>query len=291
MDLSGAYTALITPFKNGALDEDGLRKNIQFQIAEGIDGVVPVGTTGECPTLSPEEHERVIDIAVEEAKGKVKVIAGTGSNNTKEAIRYTKHAKEVGADAALIVVPYYNKPSQEGLYQHYKAIAEAVDLPIVLYNVPGRTGKNLEAETTLRLSKISNIVAVKEASGNLDQIMAILQDAPADFNVLSGDDAFTYPMLCLGAHGIISVASNIEPKGVSDMVHKFFEGDIEAAKELHYKYLDLFNVIFIETNPTPTKYAFEILGRAGGKPRLPLVEPNEKSKAEMKKVLKQLHLI
>ncbi len=291
MDLSGAYTAIVTPFSGEALDEEGLRKNIRFQIEQGMDGVVPVGTTGECPVLSPEEHERVIDIAVEEAKGKCKVIAGSGSNSTKEAIRYTQHAKDAGADAALIVVPYYNKPSQEGLYQHYKAIAEAVDIPIVLYNVPSRTGKNLEAETTLRLSKIPNIVAVKEASCNLEQIMRILRDAPEDFIVLSGEDSWTYPMMALGGHGVISVASNIAPAKVANMVHEFFDGKLETSKAIHYELLDLFKVVFVDTNPCPVKYALDKMGFAAGAPRLPLVEMTNENKAKMDVVLSSLDLI
>jgi len=292
MDLSGAYTAIVTPFdKEGNIDEEGLRRNIRFQIAQGVDGLVPMGTTGESPTVTPEEHEKVIDITVGEAKGKAKVIAGAGSNNTKEAIRYTQHAKEAGADAALLISPYYNKPTQEGLYQHYKLIAETVDIPQIVYNVPSRTGKNVEAETTLRLSKLKNVVAVKEAGCNLEQIMHILRDVPDDFNVLSGEDSWTYAMMSLGAHGVISVASNIAPKGVSDMVHKFLEGDIEEAKQLHYKYLDLFHVIFVETNPTPVKAALEMMGMPSGEPRLPLVAPSDESKARIKSVLKPLGLI
>jgi 4-hydroxy-tetrahydrodipicolinate synthase len=292
MDLSGAYTALVTPFdENGELDEEGLRNNIRFQIAEGIDGLVPVGTTGESPTLTPEEHEQVIDITVEEAKGKAKVIAGACSNNTKESIRYAQHAKEVGADAALVIVPYYNKPTQEGVYQHFKAIAEAVDIPLVLYNVPSRTGRNMEAETTIKLSKIKNIVAVKEASCNLEQIMKILRDAPDDFIVTSGEDSWTYAMMSLGGHGCISVSSNIAPKGISDMVHSFFDVDIEKAKQLHYKYLDLNKAIFVETNPGPIKAAMEMMGMPSGKPRLPLVEPTASSKDQIKTVLQKADLL
>ena len=292
MDLSGAYTAIVTPFnEDGSLDEDGLRKNIRFQIAEGIDGLVPVGTTGESPTLSPEEHEQVIDITVGEAKGKAKVIAGAGSNNTKEAIRYTKHAKEAGADAALLISPYYNKPTQEGLYQHYKAIAEAVEIPQIVYNVPSRTGRNVEAETTLRLSKLKNVVGVKEASCNLEQIMRILREVPEDFIVLSGEDSWTYPILSLGGHGAISVSSNVAPKGLVEMIHQYFDGHIEESKQLHYKYFDLNKVIFVETNPGPIKVAMGMMGMPAGKPRLPLVEPSGESKAKIRKVLTQLGLL
>jgi 4-hydroxy-tetrahydrodipicolinate synthase len=292
MDLSGAYTAIVTPFKAGALDEEGLRQNIRFQIAEGIDGLVPVGTTGESPTLTPEEHERVIDITVEEAKkaGK-KVIAGAGSNSTAEAIHYTQHAKDIGADAALVIVPYYNKPSQEGIYQHFKAVAEAVDIPIVVYNVPSRTGKNVDADTVLRLAEIENIAAIKEAGCDMDQICKILRDAPDDFYMLSGEDSWTFPMMALGAHGAISVASNIAPRMVSDMIHKALDGDFAGARDLNYKLFDLCKVIFVETNPTPVKTAFEMLGRPAGKPRLPLVEPTEASKAKIRKVLEELKLL
>lgn len=292
MDFCGTYTAIVTPFDSeGNLDEEGLRKNIRFQISEGITGIVPVGTTGESPTLTPEEHEQVIDIAVEEAKGKVKVIAGSGSNNTKEAIRYTAHAKEAGADAALLISPYYNKPTQEGLYQHYKQIAESVDIPQIIYNVPSRTGKNVDAETVIRLTKFKNIVGVKEAGCDLEQIMRILRDVPDDFNVLSGEDSWTYSMLALGGHGVISVASNLVPKGVSDMVSLFLKGDIEGSKQLHYKYLDLFDVIFVETNPTPVKSAMNMLGMAAGSTRLPLVEPLAQSKEKIERVLRELKLL
>ncbi len=292
MDFSGAYTAIVTPFgEDGSLDEDGLRNNIKFQIAEGIDGLVPVGTTGESPTLSPEEHERVVDITVEEAEGEAKVIAGAGSNNTKEAIRYTKHAKEAGADAVLLISPYYNKPTQEGLYQHYRRIAEAVDIPQIVYNVPSRTGRNVEAETTLRLSKLKNVAGVKEASCDLEQIMRILRDAPEDFVVLSGEDSWTYPILSLGGHGAISVSSNVIPKGLRKMIHNHFDGHIEESKQLHYKYLDLNKVIFVETNPGPIKAAMEMMGMPSGKPRLPLVEPGRESKDRIGEVLQNLNLL
>lgn len=292
MDFSGAYTAIVTPFdKSDNLDEEGLRNNIQFQIKEGIDGIVPVGTTGESPTLSPEEHERVIDIAVEAAKGKVKVVAGAGSNSTKEAIHYTKYAKEAGADAVLLVSPYYNKPTPEGMYQHFKTIAETVDIPQILYNVPGRTGKNLDADTTLKLSKIKNIVGIKEASCDLEQIMRIIKSAPPGFIVLSGEDSWTYPMMVLGARGVISVASNIAPNMVSDMVHQLLAGKHNSSRILHYKLYDLFKVIFVESNPAPIKAAMEMMGMPAGKPRLPLVEPTDASKEKIRKVMQELKLL
>jgi 4-hydroxy-tetrahydrodipicolinate synthase len=293
MNISGAYTALVTPFDSeGNLDEAGLRRNIQFQIGHGIDGVVPVGTTGESPTLTPEEHERVIEIAVEESKGKCKVLAGTGSNSTDEAIHYTKFAKKVGADAALVVGPYYNKPSQEGMYQHYKAVAEEADMPTIIYNVPSRTGKNIEAETTLRLANdVKNIIAVKEASCNLDQIMRIAKEMPSDFALLSGEDSWSFPIMALGGCGVISVASNLIPSATVEMVHKFLDGDIDGSRQLHNKYLDLMKVIFIESNPTPVKKAMELMGMPSGKPRLPLVSVTSQSEEKIKKVLSDLALI
>jgi len=289
---SGAYTALVTPFDgDNKVDEEGLKKNIKFQLKEGIDGLVPVGTTGESPTLTPEEHELVINIAVEEAKGKATVIAGTGSNNTDEAIHYTKFAEEAGADAALIITPYYNKPTQEGMYQHFKKILDETKIPIVIYNVPSRTGKNIDATTILRLAEFDNIAGVKEASCNLDQIMGIIRDMPEDFVVLSGEDSWTYSMLGLGATGTISVASNAAPRAVTEIVHKHLEGNIEASKKLHYKFLDLFKVIFVETNPTPIKEAMSLMGFAAGNPRLPLVPVSEDSKIKIEKVLLDLGLL
>jgi len=292
MDFSGAYTAIITPFdKDGRIDEDGFRQNIKFQIKEGIDGIIPVGTTGECPTVTEKEHEHIIDLSVEAAKGKIKVIAGTGSNSTDEAIHYTKYAKDAGVDAVLLVSPYYNKPTPEGMYQHFKKIAGAVDIPQIMYNVPGRTGKNMDAETTLRLSKVKNIVGIKEASCDLEQIMKILRDAPKEFQVLSGEDSWTWPMMCLGAKGVISVASNAAPRMTAEMVHKYQKGEFLASRELHYKLYDLFKVIFVESNPGPIKAAMEMMGMPAGKPRLPLVEPTDASKDKIRKVLQELKLV
>ncbi|MBN2518293.1 MAG: 4-hydroxy-tetrahydrodipicolinate synthase [Candidatus Altiarchaeota archaeon] len=292
LDFSGAYTALVTPFDEAnSIDEKGLVKNIKFQLDRGIDGLVPVGTTGESPTLTPEEHELLIEITVKHAKGKARVIAGTGSNNTQEAVHYTKFAEEAGADAALVITPYYNKPTQEGLYQHYKKLSEEVDIPIIIYNVPSRTGRNIDAATVLKLAEFDNIVGVKEASCNMDQIMEIIRKAPEGFTMLSGEDSWTYAMLCLGAHGVISVASNVAPDAVAEMTHKYLEGNVDASRNIHYKYLDLFGVIFIETNPSPIKEAMNMMGLAAGKPRLPLVQINEKSKIQLEKVLLDLGLL
>ena len=243
MMLKGVYTALITPFDDeGRLDEVGLRDNIRYQIKKGVDGVVPVGTTGESATLSQKEHKRVVESAVEEAAGKVKVIAGTGSNNTQEALEYTKHARDAGADAALMITPYYNKPTQRGLIKHYTKIASSVDIPIVLYTVPSRTGVNIEAETTIELSRIENIVAIKDASGNLDQVMRVLRETE-DFTVLSGEDNLTHCIISLGGSGVISVASNVAPALMSEFVHSALDGDWANASRLHYRLYPLFKVL------------------------------------------------
>ena len=277
MRFHGSITALVTPFKNGKIDEAALAKIVKYQIASGTDGLVPVGTTGESPTLSHEEHHRVIQIVVEAADGKVPVIAGTGSNSTEEAVSLTKFAKKIGADGALLAAPYYNKPTQEGLYRHYAAVAKAADLPIVLYNIPGRSVVNIAPETVARLSKIPNIVAVKEASGSMDQASHIR--LLCDIDILSGDDSLTLPLLALGGKGVISVLSNILPKDVSGLVDAFFAGRYEAAQKMHYKLFALCRAVFIETNPIPIKRAMKLLGFCSDELRLPLCpmsEPNEK---------------
>lgn len=288
----GALTALITPFNaEGDIDEEGLRENVKFQLELGIHGLVPVGTTGECATLSYEEHERVIDIVVDEANDRVPVIAGTGSNSTKEAIMLTKYAKDAGADGALLVAPYYNKPSQQGLYEHYKKIAEDVDIPQIIYNIPSRTGINVEAETIVKLAKIENIVGVKEASGNLNQVMQIIKQTDEDFLLISGDDSLTFPILALGGVGVISVAANLVPDKIAKMVNAFFEGDIKASRDIHYELMPLFKALFMETNPSPAKAAMELLGRPAGKPRLPLVEVRPETREKLRKVLADLGLV
>lgn len=268
LNLHGAMTALVTPFKNGKVDEKALVRIVRHQIKCGIHGLVPVGTTGESPTLSYEEHQRVIQITVEAAEGKVPVIAGTGSNSTDEAIFLTKFAKKVKADAALIVTPYYNKPTQEGLYRHYEAIAKAVDLPQVLYNVPGRTGISLAPETVARLSKLRGIIAIKEATGNMDQASRILSLCP--ITVLSGDDSLTLPLMSIGAKGVISVASNVVPQDVSRMAELYLSGDEEGARKLHFKLFELCRMLFVETNPIPVKRAMEYAGFCSSDARLPL---------------------
>ena len=274
MKFHGSIVALATQFKNGKVDEKTLAKLVRYQIKAGTDGIVPVGTTGECPTLSFKEHERVIEIAVEAANGEVPVIAGTGSNSTDEAIELTTFAKKAGADGVLMVSPYYNKPTQEGLFRHYEAVAKAVDIPIVLYNVPSRTGGTIMPETVARLSKIPTIVAIKEATGSMDQTSHIL--SLCDITVLSGDDSLTLPLLALGAKGVISVIANVVPEAVSEMVDAYFAGNHEKAKKLHYKMFPLCRAMFIETNPIPVKTAMEYMGLCSAELRLPLcpMQPN-----------------
>ena len=279
----GAIVAIVTPFKNGQVDEEKLRELIEFQIENGTDGIVPCGTTGESPTLSHEEHDRVIEITVDAVKKRVPVIAGTGSNSTAEALRLTKHAREVGADGALMVCPYYNRPTQEGLYQHYKMIAEEVPIPIIIYNIPGRTGVNLLPETMARLAKIPGIVGTKEASGSLKQMHDVIQLCGPDFVVLSGDDFFTYPLLCLGGHGIISVISNIVPADMAALVDAFTAGDMKKARELHFKMAPLVDSLFIETNPVPVKAALSLMGKIEYEVRLPLAKMSEANLEKLKK--------
>lgn len=281
----GAIVAIVTPFKSGKVDEGKLRELIEFQIANGTDGIVPCGTTGESPTLSHEEHDRVIAITVDAVKKRVPVIAGTGSNSTAEALRLTKHAHEVGADGALMVCPYYNRPTQEGLYQHYKLIAENVSIPIIVYNIPGRTGVNLLPETLARLAKIPNIVGTKEASGSLKQMHDVISLCGSDFAVLSGDDFFTYPLLCLGGHGIISVVSNVAPADMSALVDAFAAGDLKKAKDLHFKMVPLIDSLFIETNPVPVKAALAMMGKIDYEVRLPLEKMSEGNYEKLKKVM------
>ncbi len=288
----GAMTAMVTPFdKEGKVDEEGLRENVRFQIKKGIHGLVPVGTTGECATLSYEEHNRVVDVVVDAAKGEVPVLAGTGSNSTWEATMLTKHAKEVGADGALLVVPYYNKPTQAGLYQHYKRIAEEVDLPQVIYNIPSRTSLNMLPETMAKLAKVKNIVGVKEASGDLKQIARIIELAGKEFSVISGDDSLTLEIMKLGGVGIISVTSNLVPDKLVKMVDSFRSGDVPTAKRINDELAPLFKALFIETNPGPAKMAMNWMGMAAGGLRLPLVELEPENQEKLRKVLVDMGLV
>ncbi|MFB3926521.1 MAG: 4-hydroxy-tetrahydrodipicolinate synthase [Syntrophales bacterium] len=287
----GAIVAIVTPFRNGQVDEEGLRELIEFQIQNGTDGIVPCGTTGESSTLSHEEHDRVIEITVKAVRKRVPVIAGTGSNSTAEAIRLTRHAYEVGADGALMVCPYYNRPTQEGLYQHYKLIAESVPIPIIVYNIPGRTGVNMTPETLARLSKISNIVGVKEASGSIKQMSDIILLCGKDFDVLSGDDAFTLPLMGIGGHGVISVISNIAPADMAGMVDAVNAADMEKARALHYRMSPLIDSLFIETNPTPVKAALSMMGKIQYEVRLPLVKMSDANYEKLKKAMINYGLI
>lgn len=266
----GAITALVTPFRDGQLDEDAFRQLIDWQIREGVHGIVPCGTTGESATLSHHEHNRVIDIAVEEARGRVPVIAGTGSNSTAEAVRLTRHAKDAGAQAALLITPYYNKPTQEGLYQHYRKVAEEAKFPLILYNVPGRTGVNLLPETVARLAEIPEIVGVKEATGDMKQASDVLELCGDKLSVLSGDDFTAFALLCLGGRGVISVVSNPAPADMARMVDAHDAGDVATARALHYKTQPLARALFVETNPIPAKTALAMMGRMAEEFRLPL---------------------
>ncbi len=288
----GAFVAIVTPFKDGKVDEDALRALIDFQIEQGTHGIVPCGTTGESATLSFEEHERVVEITVEHVNGRVPVIAGTGSNNTAEAIRLTKHAKQVGADGVLMISPYYNKPTQEGLFRHFEKVAASVDIPIILYNIPGRTAVNMEPATIERLSRIDNIVGVKEASGSIKQIMEIVARCGDDFSVLSGEDYITYPLLCVGGKGVISVVSNIAPKDMADMCNFALEGKWSEARELSYKLLPLCNVLFCETNPVPVKTALAMMRKiSSDEVRLPLVPLSQENRNKVQTALREYGLI
>jgi 4-hydroxy-tetrahydrodipicolinate synthase len=289
--IKGSIVAIITPFKGNNFDESAYRELINWQIDEGTNGIVPCGTTGESATLNMEEHKRVIQVAVEEVNKKVPVIAGTGGNSTSEAIELTLYAKQVGADATLQVTPYYNKPSQEGLYQHFKAIAEAVALPQVLYNVPGRTSINMLPETVARLAELPDIVAIKEASGNLGQMEEIIRLAGEKLILLSGDDNVTLPVMAIGGKGVVSVVANIVPKITSDTVLAWENGDIERSRELFYKFLPLCQAMFFETNPVPVKTSLALMGKIDDNIRLPLVKMQENNLNRLKKVLKSYNLI
>ncbi|MDO9529511.1 MAG: 4-hydroxy-tetrahydrodipicolinate synthase [Syntrophales bacterium] len=287
----GAIVAIVTPFKDGKVDEESLRELIEFQIENGTDGIVPCGTTGESATLSHEEHDRVIEIAVEAINKRVPVIAGTGSNSTKEALRLTQHAHKVGVDGVLMVTPYYNRPTQEGLYQHYKMIAEEVPIPIILYNVPSRTGTNLLPETVGRLSRISNIVGIKEATGSLTQVSEVIGCCGDDFAVLSGDDFTVLPLLAVGGKGVISVTSNVAPADMAGMIDAFEAGDLLRARELHYKMFPLMSALFFETNPIPVKAALAMMGKIEYELRLPLPKMSDANYERLRKVVSDYGLI
>ena len=283
----GTYTALVTPFSNDRIDESSLGRLIEFQIENGITGIVPVGTTGESPTLDHAEHTRVIEFAVLEAKGRCKVIAGTGSNSTSEAVTLTRDAENVGADAALLVAPYYNKPSQEGLFQHFRAIARETKLPIVLYSIPGRCGIEIGVETVKRLAvECKNIIGIKEAGGSCDRVSQLRAALGPKFTILSGDDSLTLPFMAVGAQGVISVASNVIPREVSQMVGAFARGDIKRASQFHAKFYPVFKDLFLETNPVPVKAALAMMGFIEEEYRLPLVKMSDANRAKLKATLK-----
>ncbi|MCE5283167.1 MAG: 4-hydroxy-tetrahydrodipicolinate synthase [Deltaproteobacteria bacterium] len=287
----GAIVAIVTPFKNGKVDEEALRKLIEEQIAAGTDGIAPCGTTGESTTLSHDEHDRVIEITIDAVKKRVPVIAGTGSNSTTEALRLTRHAWEAGADGALLVCPYYNRPTQEGLFLHYQKIAQEIPIPIVIYNIPGRTGINLMPETLARLAKIPNIVGVKEASGSIKQMSDVIRLCGEDFDVLSGDDIFTLPLMSMGGKGVISVISNVAPADMAAMVDAFAAGNLKEAQRLHHQMSPLIDALFIETNPVPVKAALSLMGKIEYDLRLPLCRMSEKNLETLKSVMKEYGLI
>ena len=281
----GVFVAIVTPFKNGRIDEEALRGLIDFQTAGGVDGIVPCGTTGESATLNHEEHDQVIRIAVDACKGKASVLAGTGSNSTQEAIQLSRNAKNAGADGLLQITPYYNKPNQEGLYHHFSSIADAVDLPIVLYNVPSRTSVNMVPETVVRLAKTENIVGIKEASGSLQAISKIIDDCGKDFTVLSGDDPLLWPILAIGGKGVISVTANILPAKVAALCKAAAIGDIAEARSLHYELMDINDSLFIDTNPIPVKAALHLMGKIENELRGPLIELSKDTLERLKKAM------
>lgn len=287
----GSFVALVTPFKNGKIDEDALKNLIEFQIANGTNGIVPCGTTGESATLTIEEHNQVIDVTVRVVNGRIPVIAGTGSNSTSEAIDLTRHAKESGATAALLITPYYNKPGQEGLYQHFKKIAGDVDIPIIVYNVPGRTSVNMLPSTTARLAEIENIVGIKEATGSLQQVSETIKLCGEKFSVISGDDANTLPIIAAGGKGVISVTANIAPDKIAALCKACLDGNFSKARKFHYELLDLNNGMFIETNPVPVKTALSLMGKVTGELRLPLTPMNDSNLSKLKNLLKESGII
>jgi len=288
----GAMVAIVTPFKDGEVDEASLRQLIEFQIANGTDGIVPCGTTGESATLTFKEHERVIEITVEQVNKRVPVIAGTGSNNTEEAISLTRHARKAGADGALMIAPYYNKPTQEGLFRHFETVAQKVDIPIILYNIPGRTAVNMEPATIARLARVDNIVGVKEASGSMKQITDIVALCDERFVMLSGEDYLTYPLICVGGNGVISVVSNVAPRDMADLCRLTLGGSLTEARNLYYRLLPICHALFYETNPAPVKAALAMMKKiASDEVRLPLVPLAETNRERLRADLQAYGLL
>ena len=287
----GSFVAIVTPFKNGEVDASALRELIEFHIVNGTNGIVPCGTTGESATLNHAEHEEVIRISVETCKGRIPVLAGTGSNATQEAIELTLRAQKIGANGALLITPYYNKPTQEGLFQHFSAVAKETDIPIILYNVPSRTSINMLPSTVARLSSVDNIVGIKEASGSLVQVSEIIDSCGPEFEVISGEDPLTWPILAIGGKGVISVTANLVPNKFAKLVDAARTGDVETAKALHYELLKLNDIMFVETNTIPVKSALALMDRIQNEFRAPLCPPSEESLSQLKTVLKAYALI
>jgi len=286
---NGSIVAMVTPFKDGEVDYDKLGELVQYHIDNGTNAIIPCGTTGESPTLTHREHGEVIGKVIEAAAGRIPVIAGTGSNNTSEAVSMTRHAKETGADGSLIITPYYNKPTQQGIYEHYKAILEEVNIPIIVYNVPSRTGVSISAETVARLAEFDNIVAIKEATGDIDQASQILN--MCDITVLSGDDSLTLPIMSIGGKGVVSVLANILPREVSELTSSFLKGEIKNAQRLHNSLFPVCKAMFIETNPISVKTAMKLLGRLNGEMRLPLCDMSDEHKRQLKIALEKYGLV
>ena len=288
----GAFVAIVTPFIDGQVDEQGLKDLIEFQIENGTHGIVPCGTTGESATMSHEEHHLVVELTIKTVNGRVPVLAGTGSNATQETIELTRHAKAAGADGALVITPYYNKPSQEGLYQHFKSVAEAVDIPMILYNVPSRTSIDMTAATVARCAQVDNIVGIKEATADMNRASDVIRRCPDDFAVMSGDDFTSMSLVFLGGTGVISVTSNVDPKNMSALMEAALEGDVAKAREIHYKIFPLMGSMFYDTNPVPAKKTLELMGKIkSGLPRQPLWEIDPAKLEQMKVVLKDQGLI
>lgn len=296
MKLEGTTVAMVTPYtENDEIDEEGIRENINYLIEKGVNGILAAGTTGESATVSHDEHRKLVDILIDEVNGRVTTIAGAGSNSSKEALGLVKHAEDTGADAALVITPYYNKPQPHGLYEHYKLMNDSTDIPIVVYNVPSRTGTDIDVDTIGKVAQLDNIVAIKEANPDLDKVSKIIKKMDEignkDFTVLSGNDDLTLPMIAMGAKGVISVVGNVDPARMSQMVNYALDGDFEAAAKMHYELYDLMKVLFIETNPVPAKTALNLMGRPSGDVRLPLAPLKEENKAKLKEVLEKLDLI
>jgi 4-hydroxy-tetrahydrodipicolinate synthase len=287
----GALTALVTPFRDGAVDVPALRELIEWQIQSGIDGLVPCGSTGESATLTHAEHDAVVKLTIEQTRKRVPVIAGTGSNSTAEAIRLTVAAAEMGADGALLLSPYYNKPTQDGIYRHYKTIAASVNIPILLYNIPGRTASNITPETVARLAEIKNIVGIKEASGSMDQASDILKLAGDKITILSGDDSLTVPLIALGAQGVISTCSNAVPREMHDLAIAALAGDFVKAREIHFRLLPLMRALFVETNPIPIKQALAFMGKCANELRMPLLPMTAGPAERLRVAMKELRLV